>query len=174
MLRACRLRYVPTEAGECELHVWVDVNVSGVRSFLPSCPFPLHVSPGRPKAAGSFVADTNIAKPEEHTNGRAVFTAGDRLSIKLQLRDEYGNNAPLVTAGLGQGKEMHAYLRTPTGEQPLTLKNAVHLHESGSEHAPPELKKEKSKKGGGLGKVETSVGLYARPRKASLVLLAAY
>ena len=50
------------------------------RIFLPGCPFAVHVDPGRPTAASSFLRDAIT----EHS-------AGERLLLRVQMRDEYGN-----------------------------------------------------------------------------------
>ena len=107
------LDYVPTEAGDFELHVWCDPDGSGTRLFLPGCPSFLHVSAGRTSATGSFLRE-NVA----HTN----LTAGDRLVLKMQMRDEYLNHAPLIAAE----QEISATLETPAdGLLRLTLKPDV-------------------------------------------------
>ena len=161
------LSYVPTEAGECELHMWVDVNVSGIRSFLPGCPFPLHVHAGQPNASGSFIADVNLTGGDESSEPKG-FTAGDRLLLKVQLRDEFANNA----APTAPDREMRAFLQTPLGEQPLILKNAVHLHDGSAEH-PPEPKKGSGKKGS-VARMEVSVGLYELVSQTELTVKGAH
>ena len=54
------------------------------RIFLPGCPFAVHVDPGRPTAASSFLRDAVTEHP-----------AGERLLLRVQMRDEYGNQVTL-------------------------------------------------------------------------------
>lgn len=104
------LTYVPTEAGEYELSVWCDLEGAGTRNFLPGCPLPVTVSAGRASASGSFVRDAASVGP---------LTAGDDLNIKVQMCDEYGNNAPLASPEI----ELRATLETPEEVVPLVLKS---------------------------------------------------
>lgn len=144
----------------------MDADGSGVRSFLPGCPIPLHINAGRPSAERSIVADSNLVlAADEHAP--STFTAGDRLLVKVQLRDEYGNSAALSAPD----REVRAYLQTPSGtETPLVLKNLAALgHEPGEHAAAPELKKSTSKKGS-VARQETALGLYEVVSQHELML----
>jgi hypothetical protein len=67
---------------------------------LPGSPFTVAVSAGPPTAEGSFIIDAD---------SHGSVTAGDRLSLKVQLQDAHGNAAP---ASLND--ELSARLLTPS------------------------------------------------------------
>ena len=91
--------------------MWIESDGDETRSFVPGCPHPVRVEPGRASAKESY-ADTGVGGVEqgaEHaTRGDAVgrgdkgewtmmqLTAGDKFALKVQLQDDFGNNAPLT------------------------------------------------------------------------------
>lgn len=103
------LEYIPRDAGVFELHFWCDPAGDGTRAFLPGCPFSLQVNAGHAAATGSSIRDSATL---------TAFTAGDRLVLKVQTRDEFQNNAALVAPD----EELSAELETPNGTVPLILK----------------------------------------------------
>ena len=109
------LTYTPKESGDFELHVWCQhPDGSGARVFLPGCPFHVSVRPGRASAASSFVRDTSAL---------ASVHAGERLLLRVQMRDDFGNNAPLINPEA----ELKAVLETPSGMLDLLLKSSSGL-----------------------------------------------
>lgn len=110
------LAYVPQEAGDFELHVWVDKDGDGTRTFFPGCPFALHVAPGKASASASAVREAGALS-------EGGLGAGERLSFKVQLHDVYGNCAPLTSPS----DELHATLALPPHGEivSLSLKQAV-------------------------------------------------
>ena len=105
------LSYVPRQAGDFELHVWCDPDGDGTRLFLPGCPLLLHIAPGQCSANVSFLRESG---------GLTNLVAGDRLMLKMQLRDEYGNYAPL-----SKPEDVIAKLEGGPEEIDLTLKPDV-------------------------------------------------
>ena len=104
------LSYTPKEAGDFELHVWCDPDGSGNRLFLPGCPHPLHVNAGPASASGSYIKDAASF---------AQVVAGERLVLRVQARDEYGNSSALTSPD----EELSAHLVTPSSDEvPLNLK----------------------------------------------------
>lgn len=100
------IAYEPHEAGDWELHVWCDGD--GKRTVLPGSPFSLSVNAGPPTAVGSRIVDSVDA-----------LTAGERIGLRLQLQDDYGNAAPLEAGEEG----LNATLLTAAGELvPLIIK----------------------------------------------------
>ncbi|KOO34783.1 protein snt-2 [Chrysochromulina tobinii] len=163
------MSYVPTEAGECEMHVWMDLDRSGQRTYLPGSPFPIRVQTGRPSASGSVVADVNLVSLGE----RLVFPAGDRLQIKVQLRDEFGN--PVGLEGLNAGTlegPLRATLQNQNGKQPLTLKQAGSTKDMalglGDASTQGEKKGESKKKGD--TKTEVRIGVYELVSQSELLV----
>jgi len=75
------IQYTAKEAGDFELHVWCDPDGSGVRQWLTGSPFAVRVTGVRPSAEGSFVERLG---PDE-------LSAGEAITIKPQLRDQFGN-----------------------------------------------------------------------------------
>ena len=108
------MTYMPRDAGDFELHVWVDKDGDGARSFFPGCPLNLHVSPGRAAASASSVRDTSALMG-------VGLSAGERLSIKVQLHDTFGNCAVLAHPD----EELVPTLEGPTGTVRLGLKQAT-------------------------------------------------
>ena len=107
------LDYVPREAGDFELHVWLDPTGDGTRLFFPGCPSFLHVSPGRCSATQSFLRENTIP---------SSLTAGDRFVLKMQFKDDFSNNTPLSSPS----EEVFATLETPDkGNIDLNLKQDV-------------------------------------------------
>ena len=163
------ISYVPTEAGECETHVWMDLARSGQRTYLPGSPFPIRVQTGRPSASGSVVADVNLVSLGE----RLVFPAGDRLQVKVQLRDEFGN--PVGLEGLNAGTlegPLRATLQNQNGKQPLTLKQAGSTKDMpiglGDASTQGEKKGESKKKGD--TKTEVRIGMYELVSQSELLV----
>ena len=108
-----RITYVPHDAGDFELHAWCDYDGSGSRIFFPGCPFQMVVKSGRPSASGSYLRDGGIS----------AFTAGEKLILRVQLRDEFGNPSSLLKEEEGPEGKLQASLETPGGlTMPLTTK----------------------------------------------------
>lgn len=111
----CVITFLPKVAGDFELHVWVETEDG--RMLLPGCPMAMRVAPGKPSAAASFIRELDV----EDSPMVAGMTAGEKLALKVVLRDEYENNAPL-TAG-AEADELVATLDTPNnGHVGLTVK----------------------------------------------------
>lgn len=90
------------------------------RNFLPGCPFLLPVKAGRASAIRSSV---RIVRERD---AALSYTAGERLSIKIQLRDEHGNSAVLDMFPQAQDHpQLTATVDTPNEQLALTLKAAV-------------------------------------------------
>jgi len=102
------IRYIAREAGDFELNVWAQLDKSAPRERLPGAPFIVHVTEARAHASGSLV---------EHDIGeKRTMTAGEKVSLKVMLRDQY-NNASNV------GDEaLTATLEAPDGATPLAFK----------------------------------------------------
>ena len=102
------IRYIAREAGDFELNVWAQLDKSAPRERLPGAPFVVHVTEARAHASGSLV---------EHDIGeKRTITAGEKVSLKVMLRDQY-NNASNV------GDEaLTATLEAPDGATPLAFK----------------------------------------------------
>ena len=116
------MSFVPRDAGDFEVHVWCDKEGDGTRSFFPGCPFLLHVSPGKACATNSSVRAVSGMSAEERPDGE--LSAGERLTCKVQLHDEYGNCAPVVL-GMRDDDELIATLDSPIGPIPLTVKQTM-------------------------------------------------
>jgi hypothetical protein len=105
------LRYTPRESGTFDLHVWLvlDANANGgERAALPGSPFKVEVQMGSANATGSFVKGSE-ATPEL---GQVPTFAGEKLIVRPQLRDHFGNAA---VAPSGEGA-LSAFLQPPVGE----------------------------------------------------------
>lgn len=102
------IRYVAQKAGDYLLHVWADPEGAGVREPLPGSPFEVKVVEAKPAAASS-----TIGYPQEEK--KAIF-AGEKLVLKPQLRDQFGNAS---AAPLGA---LVALLDAPDGPQELEIK----------------------------------------------------
>ena len=114
---------------------------------------------GPASASGSVVCD----QPTE-------LVAGDRLSIKAQMRDRFGNNAPLSAPEA----DMEAVLQTPAGTHTLSLKSSSSAHGGGGgEHAPAAVQKSGSKKNNVAAGVR-EIGLYELISQSELVLKGPY
>ena len=102
------IRYIARDAGDFELNVWAQLDKSAPRERLPGAPFVVHVTEARAHASGSLV---------EHDIGeKRTMTAGEKVSLKVMLRDQY-NNASNV------GDEaLTATLEAPDGTTPLAFK----------------------------------------------------
>ena len=135
------MSFIPQEAGDFELHVWCDAEGTGSRSFLPGCPFSLHVGAGKASATGSLVKDVAAVGP---------LSAGDRLVLKVQICDEFNNHA-----SLGAPEDIVAMLDTPEGQVGLVLKST----EKSEEDKPPQPVRQTSKKSSVANNV-SSVGMY--------------
>jgi hypothetical protein len=125
---------VPTEAGDFELHAWCDPDGSSEhRLFFPGCPFTLHVAPGHASAVGSYLRDGNILSQ----------VAGERLVLRVQLRDEYGNHTDLGAPDEADGQsKLLATLDTPSGPVPLALRtqgSSAPTHTHAAQPQPPAL-----------------------------------
>lgn len=139
-----QLKYTPREAGTFDLHAWlftdevsgeesgeqvvarqrrastesaVSVADPGDRAALPGSPFAVQVKMGAASASGSFVKGTE-ATPEL---GQAPTLAGEKLIVRPQMRDLFGNStvAPegTLTAVLDQpvGEPVHLESPRPRG-----------------------------------------------------------
>ena len=80
------IRYMAKEAGNFALHIWCDLEGNGERHRLPGSPFHLLVSPAAPSPKGSTV----------EMYDRNIYTAGDTLELRPQLRDAFGNPTELM------------------------------------------------------------------------------
>ena len=106
------MRYVAQEARSVELHVFaVPHDANGApdpeqRMALPSSPFLVEVSGGKASATASLVsvlgsssADSSKAAAMEHETSSgegSIFVAGERITLRTQLCDAYGNEAVLA------------------------------------------------------------------------------
>ena len=75
------IRYIMKKAGKFLLHVWCDLEGNGIRERLPGSPFKLEVSAASPTCAGSTVEGAL----------KRTYIAGERLMLRPQLRDVFGN-----------------------------------------------------------------------------------
>lgn len=101
------ITYIAREAGSHELHVWCDPTNKGERNPLPGSPFHVHVGAGAPTASMSCVegftkesrqADRSGGKAHKQQSsgdasaaGSSMIIAGDQVSVKPLVIDEFGN-----------------------------------------------------------------------------------
>jgi len=102
------IRYMAQKAGDHQLHVWADTEGKGVRELLPGSPFTIHVV-----EANASPASSSIGYPQEEK--KAIY-AGERLLLRPQLRDQFGNPS---AAG---PETLKALLEAPDGPQHLVVK----------------------------------------------------
>ena len=103
------MRFCATEAGAMKLHVWCDPLSKGDRIPFPNSPFALHVSPGQASTRVSQVDGwTKLLKEEKNVKyGKGAqadintLIAGDTLTIRPEIYDDYGNST-VVPEGLLQ------------------------------------------------------------------------
>ena len=100
------ISYTAKEAGDFELHVWCDPDGSGTRQWLTGSPFSVRVTGVMPSIAGSTVEQI----------GASAITAGDSVTLRPQLRDEFGN-ASAATEGT-----FLVEVVSPDDRKPLELK----------------------------------------------------
>lgn len=105
-----RITYSAREAGGHELHVWCDPTSKGERIPLPGSPFNVNVVAGAPTASRSQVegftkesrqADRSAGKAHKQQSGdpsvaSSMIIAGDQVSVRPQVVDEFGNPSKLV------------------------------------------------------------------------------
>ena len=104
--------YTAEEAGDFELYVWCDPDGAsgGNRQWLTGSPFPVRVTGVRPSTSGSYVGGVDVLMGEP-------VTAGDMLSLRPQLRDQFGN-----ASSAAEG-EFEVLMETPVGVHSLELKS---------------------------------------------------
>ena len=108
------IRYTAKEAGDFELHVWCDPDAKGVRQWLTGSPFNVRVTGVRPSAEGSYVGGV-----EKLLNDPV--TAGDSLTLRPQLRDQFGN------ASAAEPGTFAAHIDCPDGLHELEVKQVKGL-----------------------------------------------
>ena len=98
------ITYVPTVAGMSEVHVWCDPQSKGERLPFVGSPFLIQVTAGRPTSEQSYVDGyTKESRNQEQQKKRGQeqqqlqvdssnVVAGDTVSARPFLLDEYGNN----------------------------------------------------------------------------------
>ena len=101
------IRYAAREAGDFALHLWTDSGSS--RRFLPGSPFAVRVSGVSASAAGSHL--DGIEEYSGQEEGVATLTAGERLQLRLSLRDEFGN------ASSAEEGALVGYVTSPDGNR---------------------------------------------------------
>jgi len=102
------LHYVPTHAGNSDLHVWCDPDSSGQRVPVPGSPFPLHVCEGPASADCSIVdgwskvhkEDKNDKYGKNEKSLEGVLLASDTVSIRPLIFDQFNNSAVLPEEAL--------------------------------------------------------------------------
>ena len=102
------ISYLAQKAGDHQLHIWADPEGNGERIAMPGSPFSLHVVENSPSPASS-----NIGYPQEE---RKNIYAGEKLSLRPQLRDEFGNPSAAPEG------ELIATLEAPDGTSNLPVK----------------------------------------------------
>ena len=78
------IKYIARLAGDCDLHMWCDVEGKGVRQKLPGSPFRLKVDAAKASARGSCA----MGGEQLAADG---LTAGEHLDLGIHFRDEFGN-----------------------------------------------------------------------------------
>ena len=150
------IQYAASEAGDFFLHLWMDPDNSGVRKPVGGSPFPVRVSGVRASPTGSFIGGieayrsstgkTDPPSPQPtHPSGQRrasgsfipppkashpKLPAGERLVLKPQLRDEYGN-----ASSAAEG-ELQAWIEAPDGstaQLPLKQFSALGAYELSKE-----------------------------------------
>ena len=136
-----QMNYMGQSAGDFELHVWCHPDGTEARKWLQGSPFPVRVLGVRASPAGSFLGgrqDCNDAEQQQdvpESNSQIASNsptqasaskrrsqrlpklgAGERLVLRPQLRDEYGN------ASFASENALVASMESPEGEVDLPVK----------------------------------------------------
>ena len=91
------IRYVAQNAGAHQLHVWADPDGNGERVPVPGSPFTLSVVENDAAPASS-----SIGYPQQEEKKHIY--AGDKLTLKPQLRDQFGNPAAAPEGARGPSR----------------------------------------------------------------------
>ena len=104
------IRFMAEKAGDHQLHLWADPEGKGVREILPGSPFTLNVieNVASPKTSTIGIEE----KPSEEKG----FHAGEKLIVRPQLRDMYGNPSAAAPDALT------AMADTPDGQLQLAVR----------------------------------------------------
>ena len=103
------IRYVAQNAGAHQLHLWADPEGIGERAAVPGSPYTLHVVENDAAPASSSIG---YPVTEEKKN----IYAGEKLTLKPQLRDQFGNPSAAPPEALT------ALLEAPDGSHELSIK----------------------------------------------------
>lgn len=104
------MRYVAQKAGDHLLHVWADPEGAGVRETLPGSPFEVSVVEAHPAAASSTIGYSQEEK-------KAILS-GEKLMLKPQLRDQFGNPSAAPADAL------KALLEAPDGTYEIEVRQS--------------------------------------------------
>lgn len=118
------IRYVAQKAGDHQLNIWADTNGTGDRDLLPGSPFAMHVVENDPAPASS-----NIGYPQEE---KKSLYAGEKLVVRPQLRDQYGN-----AAAASPLSSITALLEAPDGPHGVAVKPSNKVCTRDSPPPPP-------------------------------------
>ena len=84
------LKYLPRESGTLHLHAW-SFDETGERVPLPGSPFEVVVAVGSASASGSYLHANESSPDLQESGGKIV--AGEKLTVRPQVRDTLGNDA---------------------------------------------------------------------------------
>jgi len=117
------LQYVPTQAGQADLHVWCIPEGKGERLALPGSPFHLHIAEGPASAVASVVEgwtkvmkdDKNEKFAKDKNADLSVLYTSDTISIRPLIYDEFGNGAALPEDALVIVHDLPSGVKHPLG-----------------------------------------------------------